>query len=63
VTGLVVCSPAGDESDPWCCVFEFLVFGSASGDDPGGPVGDVAARRCRPGNVVDGGGLGGAAGE
>jgi hypothetical protein len=60
---LVVCSPAGDESDPWCCVFEFLAFGSASRDDPGGPVGDVATRRCRPDKVVDRGRLGRAAAQ
>ncbi|MFA9565806.1 MAG: hypothetical protein ACERLM_14015, partial [Acidimicrobiales bacterium] len=57
------CSPAGGESDSWRRLVEFVAFGSASGDDPGGPFGDVAAWRWRPGNVVDGGGLGCAAAE
>lgn len=38
-------------------MFEFAVFSLASGDDPGGPFGDVAARRSRSGEMVDGGGL------
>jgi len=42
---------------------ELVAFGSASGDGPVGPFGDVAAWRWRTDNVVDGGGLGCAAGE
>ena len=55
--------PTGGQSDPSRRLIELVAFDAASGDDPGGPFGDVTVRRCRPDNVVDGGRLGCAAGE